>query len=162
MAKLSEVLGTAFNSAEVEPRTDVGSLLPAGQYTVEITDAEIKPTKAGTGSLLKIEHTVIDPADHAKRKVWKQINVANPNAEAERIGRSELSQLCRAVGIAVLDDSDQLIGKVVRVRVGIRKGNAAYPDDSNEIKSYESALAAPVPGTPPRTQPRATPPWQRN
>ena len=161
MAKLSEILGTSFDSTTVEPREDfTGELLPAGTYTVEILDAEVKATKAGTGQILKIDHQVIDPAQYAKRRVWKSINVANANVQAEQIGRSELSGLCRAAGIAVLDETDQLIGKVVKVKVAIRKGKDGYADQ-NEVKAYESAQIAPVPtpGAPARTQPRATPPW---
>ncbi len=165
MADIAQALGAAFNSAEVEPRADVGELLPAGLYTVEITGAEVKPTKAGNGMLLKLEHTVIDPQDYAKRKLWKSINLRNPNAQAEQIGQAELSALCRAVGIGVLQDSDELMNKIVRARVGIRKGNAQYPDDQNEIKAYESASTATPPAVgksaPAAPAGKSTPPWQR-
>ena len=153
----------SFNADEVEPRDDfTGELLPAGTYTVEILATEQKPTKSGTGTVLKIEHAVIDPEKHAKRRLWKYINVTNANAQAESIGRSELSALCRAVGIAHLNDDEELIGKVVKAKVAIRKGNAKYPDDQNEIKSYESALVAPTPRQPPaQVNAKAAPPWQR-
>lgn len=162
MAKLSGVLGTPFDSSAVEPREDfTGELLPAGTYVVEILDAEIKAAKSGNGTLLKIDHQVIDPEKYAKRRLWKQINIQHTNAQAEQIGRSELSGLCRAIGVPVLDESDDLIGKVVKVKVGIRKGKDGYADQ-NEIRSYESALTAPTPKAPPATvNSRPAPPWAK-
>jgi hypothetical protein len=163
MADITAALGAAFNAAEVEPRADVSELLPAGLYTLEIESAEVKATKAGTGTILKLQHSVIDPEQFARRKVFKTINLANPNPQAEQIGRAELSGLCRAVGIVTLADSDELIGRIVRARVGIRKGTGDYADQ-NEIKAYESAQAAPA-ATPaaPKAQvsAKAAPPWAK-
>jgi hypothetical protein len=162
MADLKQVLGASFDSSAVEPAADIGELLPAGQYTVEITDAEVKPTKAGTGSVLKLEHTIIDPEQFARRKVWKYLNLTNPNPQAEQIGRAELSALCRAAGIAVLADSDELLGKVVRARVTVRKGSGDY-GDQNEVKGYESAsVKAEAPASKPApAAAKAAPPWAK-
>jgi hypothetical protein len=161
MANLQEVLGGAFDAATVEPQQSF-DLLPAGTYTVEITDADIADTKRGDGKLLKLEHAVIDPEQHAGRKLWKRINLRNPNPEAERIGQAELSQLCRALGVGVLKDSDELVGRVVRCKVTIRKGDEKY-GDQNEIKGYESAgaTAAPPPPPAPAAKAPAAKPWQK-
>jgi hypothetical protein len=137
MTSLSTIFQGGFNSAEVEPAKsrDYGPL-PAGPYDAEITGAEVKTTKAGNGQYLEVENTVISPEQYAGRKVWARINLANPNPEAERIGREELSALCRAVGIPVLKDSDQLFGKMLRIRVKIDRRDPNNP--KNEVTGYES------------------------
>lgn len=137
MTALSQVFQGGFDASAVEPAKsrDFGPM-PAGPYDVEITGAEVKDTKAGTGQYLEVENTIISPEQFAGRKVWARINIANQNTEAERIGREELSALCRAVGIAVLKDSDQLFQKILRVRLKIDRRDPTNP--RNEITGYES------------------------
>ena len=49
---------------------------------VWITGADVKPLKSGKGTGLSLEFTVIDPAQHAKRKVWQNLNIQHDNAQA--------------------------------------------------------------------------------
>ena len=168
MASLSSILGKSFNSHEVEPqaaRDD--SPLPAGLYTVEITGAEVKPLKSGNGTGLSLEFTVIDPPQYAKRKVWQNLNIQHSNQQAEQIGQSQLSALCRAVGVDVLDDSDQLFLRILRVRTKVREGANGYGPRA-EVSSFEPAGSTtahqPAQSTAHQaSQPAksATPPWQK-
>lgn len=137
MTALSQIFQGGFDAATVEPAKsrDFG-VMPAGPYDVEITGAEVKDTKAGTGQYLEVENTIISPEQFAGRKVWARINLQNPNPEAERIGREELSALCRAVGVGVLKDTTQLFQKILRVRLKIDRRDANNP--KNEISGYES------------------------
>jgi hypothetical protein len=165
MAKLTDILGDAFDSNAVEPQQSF-DLLPAGTYAVEITDSEIVDTKRGDGKLLKLTLDVIDPGEFVGRKLWSRLNLRNPNPEAERIGQAQLSQLCRAIGIGTLADTDELIGRLVRCKVTIRKGDEKY-GDQNEVKAFE-AHGTPVPAAtkaavpPPAAKPAApAKPWQK-
>lgn len=138
MAKLP----TAFDANAVEPSAPRDNTpLPAGIYTVEITGADVKPLKSGKGTGLSLEFTVIDPAPHAKRKVWQNLNIKHDNAQAEQIAQAELSALCRVVGIPVLDDSDQLFQKILRIRTKVREAQGDYPARA-EVAGYEPAGAA--------------------
>lgn len=165
MASLAQYIPGGFNAAAVEPqavRDDAP--LPAGLYTVEVTNADVKPLKSGNGVGLSLEFTVIDPAPHARRKVWATLNIQHSNAQAEQISQSQLSALCRAVGIAQLDDSDQLFQKILRVRTKVREAANGYGPRA-EVSSYEPA-GAPVPSTPQPPAPapaasKAAPPWAR-
>ncbi len=162
MAKLQQVLGAAFDADAVEPQQSF-DLLPAGTYTVEITETDVNETKSGTGTLLKVVHRVIDPAEHAGRLLWNRINLRNQNQQAEQIGQAQLSALCRAAGIGVLEDSDDLIGAVVRAKVVIRPARDGY-DAQNEVKGYESANASkpPVKAAAAPSKPAAkSPPWAK-
>lgn len=155
MASLQNVFQGGFDSTAVAP--DEGrdfSPLPSGAYEVEITGSEVKDTKAGTGCYLSLELTVIGPTC-AGRKVWQNITLKNANSEAESIGQAQLSALCRAVGIGVLKDSDQLFGKVVRVRLGLEKGKDGHPD-RNKVTAWE-AMGGHQPG-PSASRPAANAP----
>lgn len=128
-----------FNAMEVAPQTSF-TPVPAGVYTVMITDSELKPTKAG-GEMVVWTLQVTD-GEHSGRKIFARINNRNPSAEAERIGQSQLSAICRAAGVYQLSDTAQLHGKAVRVKVKIRK-DENY-GDSNEVSGYEAAGSVPA------------------
>lgn len=161
MAKLP----TAFDANAVEPSAPrENTPLPAGLYTVEITNADVKPLKSGNGTGLSLEFTVIDPAPHAKRKVWQQLNIKHTNSQAEQIGQAELSALCRVVGIPVLEDSDQLFQKILRIRTKVREAQGDYAARA-EVAGYEAAgagvPAANAPATAPTAAGAAVAPWKK-
>ena len=162
MAKLP----TTFDANALEPNAPRDNApLPAGLYTVEITGADVKPLKSGKGTGLSLEYTVIDPAPHAKRKVWQNLNIKHENAQAEQIAQGELSALCRVVGIPVLDDSDQLFQKILRIRTKVRDAQGDYPARA-EVAGYEAAGAAlPAANSPATNAPAApgaaVPPWKK-
>lgn len=142
MASLQSILGGGFNANEVEPQTGFsGEPLPAGAYEVEITKAEIRDLKSGNGVGLNVEYTVISPEQYANRKVWQNLNIKHTNPQAEQIGQSQLSSLCRALGIGVLDDSDQLFQRILRISVKIRPASGQY-QASNDVTGYEAVGAA--------------------
>ena len=161
MASLNNILPGGFDAQAVEPQSG-GGAVPAGIYDVEITGSEIKDAKSGNGTGLKLEYTIVGPT-HAGRKIFGYLNLRHTNEQAEQIGQSQLSALCRAVGINKLLDSDELFGKIVRVRVKIRPARDGY-EESNDVTAWESAGA----GTPPPAATRAAPPaaaktmpWQK-
>ncbi|CAB4172657.1 Protein of unknown function DUF669 [uncultured Caudovirales phage] len=111
------------------------SPLPEGEYLVEIKTAEIKATKSGTGKYINVRMDVIE-GKYAKRVLFSIINIKNDSDVAEKIGRSQLGEIMRSNNIGTLQDTDQLIGAtmMVRVVIGEYKGEA-----KNEIKGYRSA-----------------------
>lgn len=169
MASISNVIPGGFNAAAVEPQAPRSfEPLPAGPYEVEITDADVRELKSGNGTGLNVEYTVISPEAYAGRKIWQNLNIAHTNPQAEQIGQSQLSALCRAVGIGQLDDSDQLFQKFVRVGVKVRPAQGSYAA-SNDITGYE-AVGAPLPthqaplkpaAAKPAATAKAAPPWKR-
>ncbi len=167
MASLKEIIPGGFDATAVEPQENRSSdPLPAGIYEVEITNADIKDTKSGNGTGLNVEYTVIGPAAHAKRKVWQFLNLRHTNPQAEQIGQSQLSSLCRAVNIPKLDDSDQLFGAILRISLKVRAASGNY-SASNDVTGYEAVGTAPPPAArpaaaAPAVNPRSTvAPWAR-
>lgn len=130
-----------FNAAEVEPN-DSFELLPAGKYRVCITDSEMKPTKKGDGTLLKLKLQVLD-GQYQNRTIFDQLNYRNPNPTAQQIGLGTLSAICRAVGKMEPKDTAELhnIPLVANVKVSRQEGY----DDRNEVKGYsKDGGASPV------------------
>jgi hypothetical protein len=169
MASLAQVIPGGFNAAAVEPQAPRSSEpLPPGAYDVEITNAEVRELKSGNGTGLNIEYTVVGPEQHARRKLWQNLNIAHTNPQAEQIGQSQLSALCRAVGIGLLNDSDELFQKMLRVQVKVRPAQGSY-GPSNDISGYE-AIGTPLPAVAPTQAARpaantaaakSSPPWKK-
>ena len=154
----------AFNAAEVAPQQEF-DLLPAGKYIAHIIDSEVSMNSKSTGQVLKLTFEVLE-GEYANRKLWARLNITHENADAERIGRSQLSALCHAVGVMQLTDSTQLHDKPVLVTVKIRKDKTGQYPDSNDVSGFAAVSGGPTSFSKPAaapTKPAAgnTPPWQR-
>ena len=158
-----------FNANEVEPSTGYEAI-PAGKYLAVIVDSEMKPNKAGTGEYLQLEFEIIE-GEYRNRKVWTRLNLHNPNPDAVRMARADLSAICHAVNVIQPGDSVELHNLPLTITVKCRK----TPDGDivNEIKGYAAkdlaagtaavpatSAAAPQQPTPQGTAPSA-PPWAR-
>jgi len=134
--------------------------LPAGWYTASITAAELKNTKAGTGQYIAIRYDIIGPS-HQGRIVFGNLNIRNPNATAEGIGRQQLGEIMRAIGIAKVADTDELIGGQLSIKIAI-KVSEQY-GDQNEVKGFKAIAGStpPAPVAKAAASGKAAPPWQK-
>lgn len=129
-------LGGVFNANEVEP--DFGfKLLPNGDYPAVIASSESKPNSKGTGTMLVLKWQVID-GEHRGGTVFTRLNLNNPSPDAVRIARSELSAICRAVGVMTPSDSSQLHDLPCIISVVCEKRSDDPSKMSNVIKAYKS------------------------
>lgn len=152
---------SGFDANQVEPTGDFDPI-PAGKYLAVITDTEMKPNKAGTGSLLQFTFQIIE-GEYQNRLIWTRLNLDNPNATAVQIARSDLSAICRAVGVPSPKDSAELHNLPLVINVRCRKRNDTG-DIVNEIKGYakrEQVAQASVPSSPAPLQ-KSSPPWKRS
>ena len=148
-----------FNANEVEPTTSFDPL-PAGKYLAAITESELKATKNGGGSYLQLTFTILE-GEYKNRVVWARLNLHNPNATAVKIARSELSAICRAVGVMQPRESVELhnLPLLITVKCKKREDNGEL---SNEVCGYASKTAAPATGQPQQAPVASnTPPWKR-
>lgn len=147
-----------FNAEDVAPQ-DSFEPIPAGWYSVIISDSEMKPTKKGDGEYLQLELTVIE-GDFEGRKVWDRLNLQNPNQTAVEIAQRALSAICHAVGVLTPGDSSELHDRPFEVKLSVRPGRDDY-EPTNEVKAYRaiggtgSGGATPPPSTA-RTKSAAT------
>ena len=157
-------LDTPINVADLPEGQGEFQPLPAGWYTANITDAEVKDTKAGTGQYIKCRYDITGPS-HEGRVVFGNLNIRNPNPKAEEIGRQQLGDLMRAIGLSSVTDTDQLIGGRCQIKLKVRKSEEY--GDSNDVQAWKAAEGAPMPKAEPATEKPAAatagaaPPWAK-
>ena len=157
-----------FDATTVAPDTGGGDPVPAGWYNVMIDESEMKPTKTEGGLRLSLRFTILD-GQYANRKVFTGLNLKNANPVAQEIAYKQLSAICHAVGVMQVQDSQQLHGRPLKIKVKVRAASGDY-EASNDITSYKNIneqVDGPVGGAAPggapwAQQPAAAPqaaPW---
>jgi hypothetical protein len=133
-----------FDASTVAP-SEALEVIPAGWYTVQMTESGMKPTSDGSGAFLSVTFTIL-AGDHTGRKVFDRINLKNKNPVATEIGYKTLSAICHAVGVIQVQDSQQLHGRPLQVKVSLRAAgpgaDGKHYDASNEIKGYKAVEGA--------------------
>lgn len=130
------------------------SPLPEGWYSTTISEAGLQSTKDGTGSYIKLRLDVTGPS-HQGRVLFANLNIRNKSAKAEDIANQQLGEIMRAIGLPKLDDTDQLIGRSLSVKV--KTSHSEQYGDKSECKAFKSidgsspsvSVAAPSKATPP-------------
>lgn len=119
-----------FDGSDVQD----GNVIPEGEYPCVIVASEDRANK-GDGNHLYLEFEVTD-GQYKGHKLFERLNVSHPNETAQRIGQQNLKKLCKAaLGTVALERPDQLCGKKVNLRLGIRYDD--YRDeDVNNIKKF--------------------------
>lgn len=124
--------GGPVNIDEV-PSTDFP--IPEGTYTAMIVDSEVKATSKGTGHYLKLTFMITD-AEYYGRKIWENLNLDNPNAQAVSIAKRTLKSISNAIGIeGEITDSEELHGQDMYINVVVTPERPPYAA-SNAIKKY--------------------------
>lgn len=157
-------LPQAFDAADLPQSTGNFDPLPAGWYDVAITGAELKSTKDGNGSYIKVRYDVTGPT-HQGRVVFGNLNIQNASAKAEEIGRQQLGEIMRAIGLSRVQDTDQLIGGNLSIKLEVKPADGQY-SAGNEVRGFRALAggAAPKPqaaSTATQAPARAAPPWAK-
>lgn len=165
-------LNMDFNPSEVPEDTGGFDPLPAGDYAMQVIDSEIKPTRAETGEQLVLTLEVIE-GPFTNRRVWDRLNIRNQSADAQRIAQRSLADLCLAVGVQSLRNSEDLHFKPFTGKVGIRADKSGQYGPQNTVRYKQRGGGAPRAQTaqpPQRTAPQTAAqrppatgakPWQR-
>lgn len=96
--------------------------IPADEYIAIITDSDFVDTKAGTGKYLKLTYEIID-GEYKGKKIFENLNLINPNKQAEAIARRSLNAICAACDIIDVQDSALLHNIPLLITVGIREND---------------------------------------
>jgi len=158
-------LGETFSTDSLPVADRSFDLIPEGWYSATITKAELTKTKAGTGDKIDMRYDITGPTQQG-RVVFGSINVRNPNPDAEKIARQQLGEIMRAVGLSKIQDSDELVGAPIVVRVKIKPASNGY-DARNEVGGFKSAsgvlpqVAATSAPEPTASVGGAKPPWAK-
>lgn len=108
--------------------------IPTGWYPAMVKAAEVKQTKAGTGSYLEVELEILGDR-FAGRRIWARITLSNPSSKATDIGLRQLATLGQACGYASISDSKELLGKTIEMRVKVTPPRDGY-DAGNDVAAY--------------------------
>ena len=127
-----------FDANEVEPSVGFEAI-PAGKYQAVIVESDMKPNKAGTGEYLQLEFEIIE-GEFKGRKLWTRLNIHNPNPDAVKIARADLSAICHAVNVIQPRDTAELHNLPLIITVKCRK----TPDGDivNDVKGYAAKASA--------------------
>jgi hypothetical protein len=153
-------LSQSFDVSDLPQPSKDYSPLPAGWYSATISGAEVKETKAGTGEYIAVKYSITGPT-HEGRVIFGNLNIKNPNPKAEEIGRQQLGDIMRAIGLARVTDTDQLIGGNLVIKLDV-KADETY-GDRNEVKGFKAVVGA-ISGLPtaaPASPAKAAPPWAK-
>ena len=158
----------AINLDDLPESTGDGEFkpLPAGWYSVTINKAEIRNTKDETGQYIAVRYDVTGPT-HQGRVVFGNLNIKNKSAKAEEIGRAQLGELMRALGLKQVTDTDQLVGGSLQIKLDVREARTDAAtgktyDASNDVKSFKASgdampMAASIPSFPKTSTPAPKP-----
>ncbi len=130
---------TAINLSDVQLTSF--EPIPAGKYTAIITDAIETPTKAGTGSYLKLTVQIIE-GPYSGRLVWENLNLNNPNPKSVQIAQQTLKEICTAINTPNPVTEMDLLNKPLGVELKINR-DPNY-GDSNSVKRFFSVAEAPT------------------
>ena len=122
-----------FNAQQEEEWKGTFDPLPEGDYRAIIEASEEKTTNAGDGSYLALTFQIID-GPHKGKRVWTNLNLKNPSADAVRIARAELAAICKAVNVPAPKDSSDLHELPMTIHVKLKKRS-----DNGEMKNVISA-----------------------
>ena len=161
-------LNEEFNVNELPQGNGNFEPLPAGWYTATISQSELKATKAGNGQYIKLRYDITGPS-HQGRVVFGNLNIKNANPKAEEIGRQQLGDIMRAIGLAKVTDTDQLIGGQIAIKLEVKQDEQYGA--SNEVKGFKSVSGSAAPAAasipakttaPASAAPaKAAPPWAK-
>ena len=131
--------------------------LPAGWYSASVVSAELKGTKDGTGQYIAVRYDITGPT-HQGRQVFGNLNIKNNSSKAEEIGRQQLGELMRSIGLAKVTDTDQLIGGQLQIKLTVTKSEQY--GDGNNVGGYKAIAGGSLPPvTSNNATGKATPPW---
>lgn len=157
-------LGETFDANEL-PQGNGGNYdpIPPGWYNAAITSAELKKTKDGTGQFIKVRYDITGPSNQG-RVVFGNLNIKNASTKAEEIGRQQLGEIMRAIGLAKVTDTDQLIGGNLSIKLSVREATEQYAAQ-NEVKGYKAiegsapAFSTPASANAAPAATKSAPPW---
>lgn len=132
-------LNETFNINEMPVNESSFEPLPAGWYNCTISGAELKTTKNGTGQYIAVKYDITGPT-HQGRVVFGNLNIRNQNTKAEEIGRQQLGDLMRSIGVDRVQDTDQLIGGSLQIKLAIQTSEGYDP--RNDVKGYKAIAGA--------------------
>ena len=130
-------LGTAFDSGQHEDMNTGFDPMPAGEYLAQVIESEVLTTSKKNGKYIKLKFAILK-GEFKGRFIWSNLNIVNTNPVTVEIAQKELATLCRACGKAVIQDTQELHGIPILMKIKIKPAKDDYPA-GNEPIGYKPA-----------------------
>lgn len=130
-------LKTAFDSGQHDDMQSGFDPIPAGEYLAMVVESEVKVTKKKDGEYISLKFKIME-GKYKGRFIWSNLNIVNPNPIAVEIAQSELATLCRACGKAVIQDTQELHGAPIKMKIKITPAKGDFPA-KNSATGYAPA-----------------------
>ena len=154
-------LDEAFDVESLPQSESNFEVLPPGWYNASVVSAELKGTKDGTGQYIAVRYDITGPT-HQGRQVFGNLNIKNNSSKAEEIGRQQLGELMRSIGLAKVTNTDQLIGGQLQIKLTVTKSEQY--GDGNNVGGYKAIAGGSLPIAPSSNAPAtatSAPPWAK-
>jgi len=128
-----------FDDINFDPSTvdDTPDLIPPGEYTAQVIEAENGVPRSGDGHMLKLTWS-IDEGEHEGRRIWQSLCYDHSNKTTKDIAQKMLKRICAALDIGVLHEAEELKFKPARVRVSIEVDKTGQFSDRNKIANVKA------------------------
>lgn len=121
-----------FDANQVEPTAPM-ELVPAGEYPVILIETDLVKKDSGA---VQFEFCVqITEGPYQNRRVYAQQNYTKKDGQPNAIGRGQVSQICRCVGVMNPRDTSDLHHKRLIAKVGVEKSDGYEP--RNNVKGFK-------------------------
>lgn len=134
-------LKTTFDSGQHNDMQSGFDPIPAGEYLAMVVDSEVKVTKKKDGEYISLKFKFIE-GKYKGRFIWSNLNIVNPNPIAVEIAQSELATLCRACGKAVIQDTQELHGVPIKMKIKITPAKGDFPAKNAAIGYAPATVGA--------------------
>jgi hypothetical protein len=129
--------------------------VPAGEYLLQVVESDLN--RKGNNEMLKLTIDVMD-GPFANRKIFENLNIRHENPTAQGIAQRALADLCIAVGVAGLRNSEELHFKPFIGRVKIQEDKTGQYGPQNRIARYRPRSNQPPAAKNPTSAPAAAHP----
>lgn len=124
------------DASDYDPQASDFQPLPAGDYVVRVTSAEVKQTKNGLGEICKLRLDVVQHQRYHGRVLWAHPVVRHQKPQVVEYSRRILTSLAYACKIEKLTDTSQVVGKIVLAKVALKRRSDSG-ELENEIKAFD-------------------------
>lgn len=145
------VLGKAFDSGQHSDMNDGFDPIPAGEYLTQVVESDVLATKTNDGKYIKLKFKILQ-GEFKGRFIWTNLNIINKNPVTVEIAQKELATLCRAIGKAVIQDTQQLHGIPFKMKVKIKPAKGDFPAGNEPINYFPAGLVGQTKSAPEETK----------
>lgn len=125
-----------FDATNVPPDEGRDSTpVPPAWYVMAMEKSEMKPTKDGVNMMLACTFGILE-GQFKGRKVFFNFNLRHTNPQTVEIAYKQFSAVCHAVGHLQVNDSTELHGRPLKIKVKIRPAEGTYAA-ANDIEAFK-------------------------